>query len=470
MKASLRIYGILAVLFFLASFLLQGCSSLPEERKQTVPGNETTQNSKNEKTKIQFAQWSVSSAKLVEKAINGFNETNPDNIYVDVLKIPLDRYMETLNMLNSSGQGPDVYETFREWLNSYMFKNYIADLTPFIREDFLKQFPEWAIDIAQNPLYKGRFYALPSNQITYRLVYNKDLFASSGLDPERPPHTLEELKNSAKIISEYGKGKRKYGFALPLAEEWQGFVQRMEAVNGYSGVYFYNFMKGKYDLSVYKPWLSTFIELNENGGLFPGMETMKSELAQAQFAQGNIGMMYAASWEASSFLNQFPPTFDWGVALPPAIDASSAGRGAVAVNTAGWNVVNAGSAHINESVKVWKFLYSKDYLGELHKNHSAIPILGSILENPEYFPADGNYKNYLPGKDDSIYPNTPMVMEEWKRKDAYSAALFKNRMDKVLDEDTNRLDSLLGMAVAADTLSSKQYFDPGFDPKNPMKK
>lgn len=458
------------VLLLLVSFLLQGCSGLSEKGQQTVPGKESTNNNKKEKTKIQFAQWSVSSAKLVEKAINGFNETNPEHIYVDVLKIPLDRYTETLNMLNSSGQGPDVYEILREWLTSYVFKNYIADLTPFMEEDFLKQFPAWAMDIAKNPLYKGKFYALPSNQITYRLVYNKDLFAASGLDPERPPQTLEELKNSAKIISDYGKGKRKYGFALPLAEEWEGFVQRMEAVNGYSGVYFYNFMKGKYDLTVYMPWLSAFKELNENGGLFPGMETMKSELALAQFAQGNIGMMYAASWEVSSFFNQFPPTCSWGVALPPAIDASSAGKGAVAVNTAGWNVVNSGTAHISEAVKVWKFLYSKDYLGELYRNHSAIPVAGGILENPEYLPKDENYKRYLPAKEDSVYPNTPLVMEEWQRKNAYNAALFKNQMEKVLYEDSYRLDSLLTMAVAADTLNSKEYYDPNFDPKNPMKR
>jgi multiple sugar transport system substrate-binding protein len=350
--------------------------------------------------------------------------------------------METLNMLNASGNGPDVYEINREWLNSYIYKGYVADLTPVVDDNFVRKFTEQTIDVGKNSSRENKVYSFPSTQMTYRLIYNMDLFREAGLAPESPPKTLAELKKYAQIISDNQKGKRKYGFAQPMGELWIDFVQTMEASNCYSGVYFYDFKNSKYDFTGYQPWLRTIKEMNESGGIFPGMDSMKSDLAMAQFAEGNIGMMCVANWQVSLFFNQLQPKCEWGVAMPPAIDDSSAGKGKIAVNTAGWNVVNSDTKHLNESEKVWKFLYSNDYLGSLFEKCSAIPVAKDILEGKDYTKFDLNFMRLLPGDQDSMYPNTPLDTDEWQRKNAYMAALNGSQMEKILQDESYRLNSL----------------------------
>lgn len=463
---------ILVLILALVTFLLASFGGNEFFKKGSSAQNSKSASTKlkTEKTNITFAQWSVPSTKLVEDRIDKFNETNKDNIHVNVLNIPLDRYIETLNMLNASGDGPDVSEVIKEWLSSYIIKGWAADLSTYVDNDFFKIFPEWAITLSKDAIdSKSKFYSIPSNQITYRLIYNKDLFKESGLNPNAPPKTLLELERYAKLISDVEKGKRKYGIAMPMGEAWMDFVQPMEALNCYSGVYYYDFKNSSYDLTKYEPWLKAFKNLNENGGLFPGMDTMKSDQAMAQFAEGNIGMIYAPSWEVSLLSTQFPPKCDWGVSFPPTIDESGISKGKIKVDTAGWNIINSKTEHFNESIKLWKFLYSADYLGDLFDYNSVIPIMSNIMLDSKHEKSILNFKAFLPGDNDSIYPNTPIVTEEWSRKNLYLAALTTNPKRQILLEESTRLNTLLNIAVTAGTLNINDYYYPDFKSQNPVK-
>ncbi|WP_158602295.1 ABC transporter substrate-binding protein [Cohnella endophytica] len=448
-----------------------GCSNgeLFEDQATGQAIDKTSMDSPPAKIHIQFAQWSVPSTKFIEEAITRFNENNNSNIQIDFLNIPLDRYIETLNKLNASGSGPDVFELPREWLNSYITKEWVSDLSSSISPAFISSFPDWAVNSSKELIdSQGRIYSLPSNQITYRLIYNKDLFRESGLDPDSPPRTFSELVKAAQLISSNEIGRSKYGIAMPMGEEWMDFVQPMEAINGYSGVHFYDFKSGKYDLTVYKPWLKTIKELNENGGVFPGMENMKSSQAMAQFADGNIGMMIASSWQASLLFDQFSPKNDWGIALPPAIDNARVGKGAIKVDTAGWNVVNSGTPYPKEAAKVWEFLYSDEYIGPLFAHSSMIPIMNSQANDLAKPTATSRFREFLPGSNDSVYPDTPLILEEWSRKKIYREAVAGNQDDPSLLEESSRLNTLLDVAVTSMTIDINHYYFPGFNPLKPM--
>lgn len=429
----------------LISVLLTGCIGGMFE--EITSGERVSENisgtPENEKIHIRFAQWSVSSSPIVEEMINEYNLNNNDQIYVDLVEIPIERYMETLNMLNSSGEGPDVYEIIFEWLRSYGIKGWICDMSLYASEAFLDTFPIWAIEYGKDTI-NNKLYSLPSNMITYRLIYNKDLFRESGIDPEEPPETLEQLERYANIISEKGKGKRKYGFAQPMGELWLDLVMPLEALNGYSGIYFYDPLEKKYNFTAYESWLRTIQNLNNNGGMFPGMRTMKSSLAMAQFAEGNIGMMYAASWQISYLINHLQPKCDWGVAMPPATDQASIGKGSVGISPAGWYVVSTGTKHINEAVKVWEHLYSEEYLGGLFEKCCIIPVNDNIMNNRLNRDLDSKYEAFLPGDKDALVSKTPRTVDEWRRKDAYVEALFSEQMGEILLKENYRLNSLIG--------------------------
>jgi len=46
--------------------------------------------------------------------------------------------------------------------------------------------------------HDGQYYALPTAVRTLALFYNKKLFREAGLDPAKPPKTLDELVDAAK--------------------------------------------------------------------------------------------------------------------------------------------------------------------------------------------------------------------------------------------------------------------------------
>ena len=55
--------------------------------------------------------------------------------------------------------------------------------------------------IVQQMEVDGKYYALPTAVRSLALFWNKALFKEAGLDPERPPATLDELVDYAKKLT-----------------------------------------------------------------------------------------------------------------------------------------------------------------------------------------------------------------------------------------------------------------------------
>ncbi|HVR19200.1 MAG TPA: extracellular solute-binding protein, partial [Polyangiaceae bacterium] len=56
-------------------------------------------------------------------------------------------------------------------------------------------------------VYEGRLYGVPSTPGTTALHYNKRLFREAGLDPEKPPRTLDELDEYARKLTKKKNGR-----------------------------------------------------------------------------------------------------------------------------------------------------------------------------------------------------------------------------------------------------------------------
>lgn len=408
-----------------------GCVAGP----QTVGQSASASASSSQEVVIQYAQWSVRSNTAVEQAVAAFNDAHSGDIRVDLLNIPLDRYQETLNMLNTSGQGPDVFELNKEWLPSYIDRGFVTNLTALLNGDPLAAYPDWAVQQAREYSPDGALYSFPTGQVTYRLLYNKDLFAQVGLDPDKPPTTLADLTADAAAVASYGQGKRIYGFALPAGEFWVDVGQLMEAVNAYSGAVIYDPNRDTYDLSVYAPWLAMIQNMNSVGIMLPGMDTMSTDLAMAQFNAGNIGIMYASSWQASMLLGE-SRGFDVGVAMPPLVAANSP-VGQAMVTTVGWNAINSSTEHAAAALEFFKYLESGDYLTSMERQGLAISLDPSATQY-------GGFAQFLPSSLDRVYPGTPLPMDEWSRKDAYESALASpDQLQQILLQESDQLNTAL---------------------------
>jgi multiple sugar transport system substrate-binding protein len=362
------------------------------------------------------------------------------SVSVESIRIPSDRYDETLNMLFSSGEGPDVFEIGSNWIHTYLANSWLTNLENEVDDEFKAKFPQWAIDETWEITSVNSIYALPLDLITVRLIYNKDIFLSSGLDPEKPPGTLEEMRECANSIRKSGIGSKQYGFALPGGDERLCFEQLMEAANSYSGAYFYDYNAMRYDLTVYSPWLQAIIDMKNDDSLFPGENGLRNYTALEQFSEGHIGMMYATSRTAYILHNQLPVGFEWGVAMPPVLFDDSSGK--LIVSPSSYFAVSSKSMDKQKAAGLWKRLFSEEVAGELYRNGEIIPAISGITDNPAYEPDIPNFNDFFPGESEEIHRLTPLKINDWNRFQIYLDVIETGRFDSLAEESVKLNDDM----------------------------
>jgi multiple sugar transport system substrate-binding protein len=472
-KSFIRINLVNFLMIGLAVFALAGCDQKNGNLKPQDTGVAEP------KTLITLAVQSSEETKEIESRLAQFNAAH-QGFYVELVNLPRDRYDETLNMRMTSGEGPDVFQIGIGWLATYTYKNYLLDLSKAVDEKIVKAFPDWVMNYTK---HYDSFYAIPSGMMTLRLIYNKDLLASAGYDPEHPPISLLELKSYANKISQANTGYRKYGFALPAGEDLAGFQQALEMASTYSGVYYYNFAHVKYDFSVYTAWFQMMLTMKQEGGLFPGETSLKSDTALAQFAEGNIGMMYITNHDFA-LLNQMKPMqFSWGIAMPPLLKPSDQGKGALMVYPDSPMVINANTSHKEEAVELWEFLHSREYLGAVYKQGDAIPTLKEVTDDPQFQPLLPKFNNFLLNSNESPYPREPKfilqnVPNQFTPRNLGDAVRMKAYRDilqglqspeAMLQELTVQYNHSLDSAVINNRINLNDYMNPAFNPKHPLK-
>lgn len=408
--------------------------------------------------------------------IEQFHTLHP-SVHVDVIPLPADRYDEMLHMMMTSGEGPDLFQASNEWLTTYLYKNWLMDLSEIVDETIWSTYPEWAVDYTRQ---FNRFYAIPSELITLRLIYNKDLFLRSGLTADRPPETLKELRHYANVISQAGTGYRIYGFALPALDN-EPLHQALEASSTYSGRYYYDFVQGQYDFSVYTSWFETMLDLKKEGGMFPGETALSMPTALTQFAEGNVGMMYVTSREFAQLTQLMNGIDHIGITMPPLLKQDDRGNGALMVTLESPMVIHTYTQHKSEAAALWNILHSHAYLGDRFSQGDAIPVDEAIadLSLSQHSPA--GFRHFLPSPEESPYPQEPkFIMENRPQSgsvntsDSLRAKVYKEILLGIepagpsLQRLTEQFNRSLDNAKYRSLINMENYLYPNFDPRYPM--
>jgi len=131
----------------------------------------------------------------MNRLIQQFEAENPD-IHVIHTNFPYAEYRDKVAASVPAGVGPDVITLYYGWLPLWVDSGYLIPLP----ED---EFPPAMIESEFSPLvqagkFEGKYWAIPTAVRTLALFWNKDLFAAAGLDPEKPPATLDEFVDYAR--------------------------------------------------------------------------------------------------------------------------------------------------------------------------------------------------------------------------------------------------------------------------------
>jgi ABC-type glycerol-3-phosphate transport system substrate-binding protein len=164
---------------------------------------ERSQNASTGKTITVWYSWGNDLAKQLRMICDDFEKTHP-GVHVQLSYSAYDlTSKQKLFLAIAGGVGPDVTFVDGQQLSEWAARGAMEDITDEVKAAHLgeKNFwlPRW-----QESNFAGRTYALPwGADPNFALVWNKSAFREVGLDPNRPPQTIDELAEYAKKLTKY---------------------------------------------------------------------------------------------------------------------------------------------------------------------------------------------------------------------------------------------------------------------------
>ena len=198
-----RVVASLLLAGLAASALLAGCGGTLPSPDVSAPG---------------FGQHAHGTVQLWVRAatvaastpiVDDFNRTH-DDVTVKMTAIPDAQYITKLATAIRGRHVPDVVDV--DDINSTLlaYHEALTDLTPLVRG--LPYRDRLSHAHAALATYKGRMYGVPYLADISVLYYNKQLFRRAGLDPDRPPRTLDEVLSAARKVHALGHGVSGFSF------------------------------------------------------------------------------------------------------------------------------------------------------------------------------------------------------------------------------------------------------------------
>lgn len=137
----------------------------------------------------------------MNRLIQQFEAENPDIRVIHNSDIPYAEFRDKIAASAPAGVGPDVVTLFYGWVPAWVDAGY---LVPLPEEDFpAKMIETELLPMVAGSKFQEKYWAVPTAVRTLAFFWNKDLFAKAGLDPEKPPQTLDEMVEYAKKLTEY---------------------------------------------------------------------------------------------------------------------------------------------------------------------------------------------------------------------------------------------------------------------------
>ncbi|MDQ0891699.1 multiple sugar transport system substrate-binding protein [Paenibacillus sp. V4I9] len=445
---------------------IAGCGTADsgQSASRSTPSGSAAPQAKKEKTKLTYWTFQRHDADYIKQKIQAFNETNKDNIEVEMTMMA-ENYPQSLDLAFTSDQAPDVFATPGKQIELYA-KGYFEPFNKYLTDDMKKKFGSYVFE--GNNQFDNNIISLPNVGTTIRLIYNVDMFDKAGL---KPPKSLDEMVVAAKKITEVGKADGIYGWSLPYkspASALDRSVAKMAEMNGFHRTGF-DFKAGKYDFAGWKPIIESLRQMKANGSVLPGSEALDMDPMRAQFAEGKIGMYISYSVEPGVYKNQFPPKIRWDAALVPTIDGGEP-KGAIDPGAGTWLSLSSKSKHKEEAWKFISYMYQDEILRGYHEQGFGLTVLPHVLQGAKE-PSIPGIKNFLLTKNDAAWPVAPQgVTPEGKtwHEEFTKYILSGGDLDKTIKDVTARYNAALDKAVSSGSVKVKA--DPNFDPKALQKK
>mgnify|MGYP001024865542 CR=1 FL=1 len=138
--------------------------------------------------------WTGHELQVQRELIAEFNRSHP-GIRVKILCVA--GSYQKVPIAIAGGDTPDVCSAvWADQLYGYASRGALTPLDGYLAR-WGRSLNEWMPGVRRMLRYNGRTFALSTTANSNFIAYNRRIFAECGLDPDRPPQTIEELEEAA---------------------------------------------------------------------------------------------------------------------------------------------------------------------------------------------------------------------------------------------------------------------------------
>jgi len=324
---------------------------------------------------LEMWERSGGNAGITDALIAAWNAKNPDR-KIHLTYIPHTEMVPKIAQAIASGEVPDLMGMDLIYGPQFEAAGQLVDITDLIGSDpALKTASPGHMAVST---YQGRLYGVPLYADVSALFWNKDLFRKAGLDPERPPTSLAEIRADADKITALGGDIKGYFlpgscagcniFTVgPLMWASGATIEPKDAND--------EPLKGEGVKQVLQ-WARDLIKA---GNVHDDARSENGETFHLRFGSGKVGMMGTGNFNIALVKEQ-NPNMDFGVTLLPGVKSGEVS------SFAGGDIVTIpkGSKRVNDAIDFMKFLLSDETQVEVYAKNLNMTTRGDMADN-KYF-------------------------------------------------------------------------------------
>jgi multiple sugar transport system substrate-binding protein len=266
----------------------------------------------------------------LKAAVTQYEATHP-NVTIDVVPLTLTDNAKILTAI-SGGDPPDIVDLVSsQVLGEWASKGALVPLDDFIKSSGLDT-GQYIPAGLRAMTVDGKIYALPFMNFNVGLIYNKRLFQEAGLDPSKPPTTIEELTQDAyKLTKQDANGQiTQLGFLPEYPGTSNGQVCTVESAGWLFGGDWYNAATQKVTANMPQnvaalAWEASFYQKYGAQNMANFLQSAGAYLtAQDPLESGKLAMTFDGPWDLAFTKENAPDAFkDLAAARVPAPAAQS---------------------------------------------------------------------------------------------------------------------------------------------------
>lgn len=371
--------------------LLTGCGTKTDTTASSMDASSSAVAKASQSGTVNLTFWHAmggTNEGVVKEVVQNFNDTIGKEKGIEVTPVFQGSYQDLLKKVKAAVQAKDTKNLPDIVQVPASDTAYIKDVPSIIwAQSMIDKDPAFNIaDLEPNTVssfsFKGKLAGVPFANSTVLLYYNKNMFKEAGLDPNKPPQTIDEMGQYAvKMTKRNGDQVTQWGLSVTPDQ------YHLSSWIGMQGGYIGNNKNGREDTmtqvefdstGTMKEFLTTWKKAVEYGGIQTGPEVKTNEV----FAAGKLGMFLNSTAGVKGTLTAVGDKFEVGTAFLPKVHESD--KGGVAVGGSALYLVDRGEpSNIDAAWEYMKYSTSPKTQFTWHTGTGYFPVNKKTYDLPE---------------------------------------------------------------------------------------